>query len=325
MSRSRTLRSRVGALTLLGSLQLGQVARAEDVAPKDAELAPARALFGEALQDELEGRLAMALEKFRRVRDVRDTAAIEYRIGLCEEGLGRLVAAGASYGSAIRLGEGDTPTQAVTAAARERLASLQQRIGHLTLNTPVQAPTDEEIMVDGTVPTSLREIPLDPGPHVITARATGRVPFRSEITLLEGGTQTVSIPLPPASGAPRMAAGEAPHGRGARTAGWVAVVAGGALLASSGIVLLVRQSEIGSLRSACPGSDNECPSTADESSLEATRSRALLEGPLGVGLAVAGSIAAGVGLYLLLRPSSQTSRSTSVALFPTGAALGGTF
>jgi hypothetical protein len=316
------LRSRIAAFALVGSLQPSPLALAEDQAPKDAELASARALFAEALRDEEEGRLAVALEKFRRVRDVRDTAAIEYRIAACEEGLGRLVAAGASYVSAIRLGEGSPSTQAVMDAARERLVSLQKRIGHLTLTTPAPAPSDEEVMVDGTVPPSLSEIPLDPGPHVVTARAEGTVPFRREITLFEGAELTVPIRLPPFSGMAPTSNGET-LGRNARTAGWITLAGGGALLAASGVVLVLRQAEIGSLDSTCPG--GECPSTANQSSLESARSRALIEGPVGVGLAVAGALAAGVGLFLLLRPSSSRSVTPSVRIGPAGAALGGTF
>ena len=52
-------------------------------------LAPARALFAQALRDQEAQRFSEALEKFQRVRAVRDTASIEYRIGACFEGLGQ--------------------------------------------------------------------------------------------------------------------------------------------------------------------------------------------------------------------------------------------
>src|ERR1700733_8556393 len=60
---------------------------------ESGDLAAARALFAEALRDEEASRFPEALEKFRRVRAVRDTAAVEYRIGSCYEGLGRRAAA----------------------------------------------------------------------------------------------------------------------------------------------------------------------------------------------------------------------------------------
>jgi hypothetical protein len=113
------------------------------------------------------------------------------------------------------------------------------------------------------------------------------------------------------------------HTPGARTAGWIAVASGAALLTGSGVVLLLRQGDIGSLNSACPGA--QCPPTANATSLEATRSRALVEGPVALGLAVAGALASGVGLFLLLRPASQAPLTTGIGLYPSGAVLGGAF
>jgi hypothetical protein len=55
---------------------------------QSSDLDRARALFAEALSDQEAGRTAMALEKYRRVAEVRDTAQVEYRIGTCLEGLG---------------------------------------------------------------------------------------------------------------------------------------------------------------------------------------------------------------------------------------------
>jgi hypothetical protein len=316
MSRSRISRSRVAAIVLIGSLQTIGSALAQDVVPKDAqaELASARALFAEALHDEEEGRLPMAVEKFRRVRDVRDTAAVEYRIATCEEGLGHFVASAGAYEAAVRLGEGNPETQAVAAGAREHLKEVKKRVGRLTLTTTSPAPSDLGILVDGVAPGTLTDIALDPGAHVITARVAGALPFRSEVTLPEGARLTVSIPLMP-SGPPGAVRGD-----GTRTLGWVFAAGGAALLAAGGIVLLVRLGDIASLNSACPSGD--CPSTANLPNLESTRSRALAEGPIGVGLAVAGALAAGAGLFILLRPGSR-GPSVGMGLDGSGVIVGG--
>ena len=284
----------------------------------EAALAPARALFAEALRDEAEGRVAVALAKFRRVRDVRDTAAVEYRIASCEEGLGHLVAAAASYESAIRQGGEDSMT--VSAGARDRLASVQRRIGHLTLAMASPAPPGQEVFIDGAVPAALADVPLDPGPHLVTARAPGAVPFRAEVSVLEGASLTVSVPLLP-SPPPEL-----PPSHGSRTWGWACAAGGAALLAGSGVVLLLRQNDIGSLNQACPAFSCPADENANRSSLEATRSRAVVEGPVAAGLAVGGALAAGVGLFLLLGPSSQASGPvTGVGVTPDGAFVGGVF
>jgi uncharacterized membrane protein len=65
---------------------VASVAGAQTSAPPSPDsLAAARALFGEALRDENSERFGEALEKFERVRAVRDTPSIEYRIGSCYE------------------------------------------------------------------------------------------------------------------------------------------------------------------------------------------------------------------------------------------------
>jgi hypothetical protein len=74
------------------------------------------------------------------------------------------------------------------------------------------------------------------------------------------------------------------------------VTAGGVLLAGAAAVLLARHSDIQTLEAQCP--NGACP-LSDESSLEATRNRALVEGPVGVGVGAAGLVAAGLGVYLL--------------------------
>jgi hypothetical protein len=112
-------------------------------------------------------------------------------------------------------------------------------------------------------------------------------------------------PAPPIDSAPEPAPVEASHS-GHDTAGVVAVTAGGVLIAGSVALLLVRHAEIAALNRACPG--GVCP-VARESNLEATRSRALLEGPAAIGVGAAGVIAAGVGIVLLA--TSGGSQSTA--------------
>ena len=87
-------------------------------------LAAARALFADALHDEEAGRFADALEKFERVRAVRDTASIEYRIGSCYEGLGQPAPAFRAYLAAQALGASDPQGADVSRAASDRLDAL---------------------------------------------------------------------------------------------------------------------------------------------------------------------------------------------------------
>src|ERR1019366_8707267 len=99
--RTALVAAGVGMGVLLGLAPRVQVAWAQSVAaPTPDPLVAARALFAEALQDEEAGRFAVALEKFERVRAVRDTASIEYRIASCHEGLGEPAEAYRAYDAA---------------------------------------------------------------------------------------------------------------------------------------------------------------------------------------------------------------------------------
>jgi hypothetical protein len=269
-------------------------------------LAPARALFAEALRDQEAQRFSEALQKFQRVRAVRDTASIEYRIGACYEGLGQRPPAFAAYREATVLGQGDPQSADVVTAAGDRLQALGKRIGQVTLVMPPRPPGDVEIRIDDAPvsPTAAASpIPLEPGNHVVVVTATGAAPFRSEVALSEGAHASLPVSLvvlgsaPPSGGAPE----EATVGP-ARTLGWITIAAGGALLATSTVLLVLQHDDVATLTSECP--NGICKPGANEPYLSSTRSRALVEGPVGISLGIAGVAAAGVGAVLVLTSKS---------------------
>jgi hypothetical protein len=278
--------------------------------PSEADLSAARALFAEALRDENGGRFAAALEKFVRVQHVKDTAAVEYRLGSCYEGLHLRSSAYAAYRRAASLGDDDATMTEVVRGAQERLSILSLHVARLSLNLAPGAAPDASIRVDDATvaPSSLGEpIPLEPGSHVVVATAPNAREFRSDVTLPEGGEVSLTIPLPASPPDPPLApaptpvplpeAKAAPSGLDRRTVGWIALGGGGALLAGAAAVLWLRHEDIASLGRSCPR--GACPPGADEGALSSTRNRALAEGPAGVALGVAGVVAAGLGTYLL--------------------------
>jgi hypothetical protein len=291
-------------------------------------LVAARSLFAEALVDEEAGRLADALDKFRRVRAVRDTAAVEYRIGTCQEGLGDPVGAFGTYRAARQLAGDDPQAADLARAASDRLQALGARIARLTLVLPGNAPPDIEVQVDDqpVPPAALADaLPLAVGHHVVRAAAPGMAPFRSEIVLAEGAQVSIAVsleaqaPAPPPPPPPAPAPGPSP------LPGWLAI-GGGVLLGSAASVLLIlRHDDIAHLKDACP--DGRCPAS-QRSELESTRNRALAEEPVALAFGVAGVVAAGVGAYLVVaaRPPAGTAITTVgpfVAPGGGGVALGG--
>jgi hypothetical protein len=284
-------------------------------AQSSEELTSARRLFADALKDEEQAHYGVALEKFQRVQKVRDTAPIRYRIGSCLEGLGRLRQAAAAYQGAISIGQKDPE---VVRGAKGRLASVERKMAKLSISMSdkaqdAQLRIDEEAIAPGALG---RPIPLDPGRHTVTATAKDAAPFRTEISLPEGGHVSLTISLDPTAGvmnsqanettppppqtpiqpgAPPPQPGEDTSSR--RTVGYVVSGVGAALVVGAGVTLLMRSAEIATLNKNCPG--GACP-ISQRDQLTSARNRALVEGPLGVGLGALGIVAMGVGAYIVL-------------------------
>ena len=306
-------------------------------AQTEAELSAARQLFAEALTDEQAGRHAAALEKFQRVQEVRDTQAVRYRIATCLEALGQLRAALAAYTSTSIAAAVDAESASIARASRDKVDALSKRVARVVVTLPPHPPADAVVKIDGEVvqPNAIgTPIVVDPGPHEITAAGPGVVPFHARLSLAEGAQTTVEATLASAPApVPALAPAPAPHataspepGRpsplegeppappnrshpGRTTAGIVLVAGGAALLAGATAILLLRHADIQSLQNACP--EGVCPYDR-QAELEATHNRAVLEGPLGIGVGAAGVVAAGVGVYFL----ATSGHAASSALHP---------
>ncbi|AKU96527.1 hypothetical protein AKJ09_03191 [Labilithrix luteola] len=291
------------------------------------ELKAARELFQEAYRDEQEGRHAQALGKFQRVAQVKETAAVRYRIAAVLESLGRLREARDSFRTVAETAPASPADQPIAEDARQRADALDKRIPHLQLTLDGTPPADARVVVDGRpVPlsTPLEPIEVDPGEHTVSASATGTRTTTRKVVVNEGRDSVVPVSFE--SSADQASTGGGPN----RTLGIVALGAGGALLATSVVLLLVRESDISKLHDVCPGGN--CPSSRRDE-LQSAHDRASLFGPLGIGVGAAGAVAAGIGAYLVLRPSHDEANASKSRLhvasrpLPGGAAvsLGGTF
>jgi hypothetical protein len=308
-----------------GLLFVVSLARAQASGPATSDsLSTARAHFAEALQDEEAARFAIALQKFERVREVRDTPSIEFRIGTCYEGLERPAPAFRAYRAATILagpGNPDPQSADVARAASERLEALGKHLAQLTLAMPNPPPAGVEVRVDDDVVASagVDPIPLGAGPHVVSASAPGAAPFRAEIALAEGAQVSLTVTLEPAAMSP-----PAPPQRrtpSVAAGAWLAIGTSAALLTASAILLVVRHDDIATLNRSCPG--GTCPPGADADDLESTRSRALVEGPVALACGVAGVAAAGVGLYWIARGRRSIAGRPTLPIVPIAARGGG--
>ena len=325
----------LGLALCLATASVAPVARAQGKpAPTADELKAARELFQDAYRDEKERRYAPALEKFERVAAVKESASVRYRVATVLGSLGRLRESRDAF-RALAASKASLPAseQEISDSAAERAQALDRRIPRLVLQLQEGAAPEARVTIDGaTVPvtTAPRPFELDPGEHVVQGSAPTALPSESKVTLQEGGEVSVTVVLPPK--APRAvkvvpppprvedpppASGPRPD----RTTAYVALGAGGVLLVTGVVFLAVREGDVSDLKKACSPT---CPGN-NRSELESKHDQAQLFGPLGVGFATVGLVAAGFGGYLLLRPQPKhTAARFRIAAAPVrGGALVG--
>jgi hypothetical protein len=283
-------------------------ARAQPV----TDLESARALFKEAVSDEDDfRRFDSALAKFRRVQGYKDSVNVRYRIGTCLEQLGQYAAALNAFEDALRLGAAE-PGSDVFKASQERAADVERRVAKVALVLSPHAPADAEVRVDDATiaPPALKEpLVLDPGHHTFSGTATGAPPFHAALTLAEGSRVTITIALDPVNPRPTPDGHSRPATtRSTHVEGWITVAAGGGLLAGAGVLAILQRSAVDDIAARCPG--GACPASQRDA-LSSERSRALLFEPLAVAFAAAGAVAAGVGIYFVLKPDVVVSPATT--------------
>ncbi|HEY6462958.1 MAG TPA: hypothetical protein VIY73_22465, partial [Polyangiaceae bacterium] len=123
-----------------------QAARAR--AQSDDDLAAARRLFADAVADQEAKRFDTALEKFRRIDAVKDTANVRYRIASCLEALGKRAEALTNYQAAERLGAGEQGSADVVHAASARASDIDRVLPRLVVVLPADAPPGTQVRVD---------------------------------------------------------------------------------------------------------------------------------------------------------------------------------
>jgi hypothetical protein len=311
--------------TILGVPLAAAPASAQEPAASSAEaLKHAREQFGQALALQTAGDWTQALRLLKEVSAVKSTPQVRFNMALCEEKLGKLVAALGDYELAATDARAEKADQ-VAEEVEVRLESLRQRIPKITIKRGAGADA-ASVELDGvSVGDQVigSAMPLDPGPHTVEAKAPRFKAFRQSIRLAEQQSESVEIVLeaepvvaPVAGAAP---SGSARSSNGARVAGYVIGGIGIASLGASGVFFGLRASKIGSLDKTCP--NRVCPSRDQQSDIDAGKlDTTLAQVTLAVGVA---ALAGGLVLVLTSGPSHEPT----VALAPAagGAQLLGKF
>ena len=302
--------------------------------PNKEELSRARARFQQATELEQAGNWAAALQQFREVGQVRMTPQVRYHIALCEEKLGKLVAA--LGGFELALSEADSLGPDFRSEVEEKTNALRERIPKIILERGAGAAA-ATIELDGVALGASSvgvEVPLDPGPHQISARASGYEAYSDTIDVAEKETKRVEVTLTKiedenaasrGSGKSGPVAPAGPVQRPSRIVPYSVGIGGGVLLLSSGVFYLMRQSQINTLNDLCGGS-GVCPNSVDPANVNNHRSKLNTYDALMKITAIGGVAAVGVAVGLLvLEPKPPKPATVGLFIKPAapGADVGG--
>lgn len=293
-------------------------------AQEKKELSRARAQFQRGIELEQAGNWAGALELFRQVGEFKMTPQVRFHIALCEENLGKLVAAMGGY--ALALADADEVGVSFKAEVEQRIEDLKARIPKITIERGAGALA-ARIEFDGV---SLGESkigvpnPVDPGPHLIEARLSGYHPFSETVIVAEEQNKTVTIamkkieePKEPAAATPTSSP-KADRGVPEERSLLAPIIVGSvgvAALAAGGTFYLLRENEVADLQELCGGTD--CSRLTGEqlriaSDKKDTMQSYNLLSQVSFGLGVA-AIGGAVALYFLTGPDEAPKAKETTA------------
>lgn len=311
--------ARRARLLLLASLCMLLAAAPAFARPSRKELSKARAKFQQATELEHGGNWGAALTAFREVGQVRMTPQVRFHIALCAEHLGQLAAALGGYKLALEDAD-EVRAKSFKTTVDNHIKDLQARIPKVNIQRGKGAEA-ARIELDGvSLGTSSIgvDVPVDPGPHTVSAKAPGHEPFSKTVSVKEKQTETVEVVLeetaapttapPPSSGN----VGKDTHPVEAKPHSKVVpFVIGGvgiASLGAAGAFYLLRNKAISDLDAACGPNRDNCPASSQSTYDNAKRYNLFSQIALGVGVA-----AVGTATVLLLTGHSKKAKKADHA------------
>lgn len=273
----------------------------------------AREQFNQALSLQTGGDWAGALALLKEVAAVKPTPQVRFNIALCEERLGRLVAALGDYELAASDAQAEKADQ-VGQEVDARLEALKARVPRVVVQRGEGADS-ATISLDGvSLGDSVLNVPMpaDPGPHVVEAKALGFLPFKQSFRVAEQQTATILVKLEaePVTNKPQPGANAQGSGQSLRTAGFVVGGVGIASLIGSGAMFYLRHNAINDLDGQCGANRQSCPDSAHN-----TVDHGKLYTTLGDVTLAVGAVGVVVGAALVIA-GGHSSEQASVAIAP---------
>jgi len=302
-----TYRTTVCLSGVLAALALSAPARAQSSG------AQAETLFRQGKDLLAKGQIAEACAAFDASQKLDPNIATLLNQAACREKNGQLATAWGLFLDAERQTRSatDTQNQAHHQTATAKAARLEPRLSTLTIAVPGDSRVAGLEVLRGGDPVDPgawnRALPVDGGTYRITARAPGNAEWSSTITVgNEHDVKTIEIPRlkaaalePPVAARPKV---DRPAPRVRRQPSRIApLVVGGAAVALGGGALGFELSARSTYNSSKTEVDNDKQTSLWHS---ANTRRYVAEG-----LGVASLAAAGVAVWLVLRPGAETADS----------------
>jgi hypothetical protein len=218
----------------------------------------------------------------------------------CEEALGRLADSWRHIQDTIaQLPANDDRLP----LARERAASLDRRVPRISVRLAPGAPDQARLLLDRAQVSPSVPIPVDPGPHMLTAEAPGYRTRSTRVVIKSGETRSVEISAElwqPQDTSHASAGTETP------VLGYTLGAIGIAGLGLAAVTGLMMNDKKGVVNVHCTA-DKQC----DSDGYDAAQAGQRLQ-PLYIGGWIVGAVGVTAGAYLILRPSNKKS-STRLA------------
>jgi len=213
---------------------------------QEGDSAAAQALYDQAKALTAEGKYEDACPKFEESERLDPGSGTLLNLADCYEHVGRTASAWSTFlEAATAAGRAGNPER--EKGARDRASQLVQKLSKITIDVDQSRPTQGlEVTRDGA-PVGRAQwgasVPIDPGPHTVSAHAARHLPWSSDVVILpDGATTVVAVPLlaaapesAPGMTAPSSTDKASPSSSGLGMQRTLALVAGGIGVVGLGI------------------------------------------------------------------------------------------
>jgi hypothetical protein len=298
----------------------------------------AEALYRQARELMSEGRHAEACPKLAESQRLDPATGTLLNLAACHEAMGKLATAWLEYGEGLLSARRDQREDRVR-YVEERLKELEPRLSMFTVTVDQAADAPElEIRLNGAlIGAAARGVPapVDPGTHVIEAKAPGKKPWRHEFTIAaEADRKTVTVPVledaPPgastspaasASGASSRPSAIRPDGPAARPLTTPIYIAGAVTLGLTSAAVITGITYVNRKDEFDRANDDPATGEQDTARLRDRATSMSTANAILTGGAIAGALV--TGILFATRPEERRSSARPIVAPWLGASSGG--